>query len=132
MCTFVSKDGVTTKSNPESNEGDDGNGELRKTDSEGVEGHVFEGRNREGRITAGYVLDGSKRLPAECGRSGGEIKTTETDEDNTPKSTREQGPGSFMVDEVTLKSRGQGKGGSVIVVVVVADSQSGGLLVQDK
>ena len=132
MCTFASNDGVATKSNPESNEGDDGNGELRKTDSEGVGGHVLEGRKREGRITAGYVFDGRKRLPAECGRKGSEVKTTETEEDNTSKSTREQGPVSVMVDEVTMQSGGQGKLGSVIVVVVVMGSQSRGLSVQDK
>lgn len=131
MCTFVSKDGVTTKSNPESHEREDGNCELRKTDSEEVEEHVLEGRKGEDRITAGYVLDGRKRLPAERGRRSGEVKTTETDEDNTSNSTREQGPGSVMVDGVTLQSGGQGKLGSVIVVVVVMGSQSGGLSIQD-
>jgi hypothetical protein len=131
MCTFASKDGVATKSNPESNEGDDGNGELRKTDSEGVGGHVLEGRKREGRITAGYMYDGRKRLPAERGRRGDEVKTTDTDEDNTSNSTREQGPGSVMVNGVTLQSGGQGKLASVIVVVVVMGLQSRGLSMQD-
>lgn len=92
---------------------------------------MLEGRKREGRITAGYVLDGRKRLPAECGRSSGEVRRTEIDEDNTSNSTREQGPGSVM-GGVTWQSGGQGKGGSVIVVVVVMGSQSGGLSVQDK
>jgi hypothetical protein len=122
VCPFALKDGVAIKSNPESNEGDDSNGELRKTDSEGVGGHVLEGWKREGKIIARYMFNGRKRLLAERGRRGGEVKTTYTDEDNTSNSTREQGPGSVMVNGVTLQSGGEGKLSSVIVVVVVMGS----------